>query len=109
MASSQNNEKNAFESESSRTGEPRSPDAELAEMLAGDLQRYLTQQVGALGGLAGAWSEKFEQSSGDAVSKGKQEVVHAYGEAKRYIRENPVKSVAGSFAVGAIIGIFTSR
>ena len=109
MASSSSNEKNAFESASTREGEQRSPDAELAAMLAGDLQQYLQEQVGSLGGLAGAWSEQFEQSSRGAVSKGAEEVAAAYAGAKLYVRENPVKSVAGSFAVGAIIGILSSR
>ena len=109
MASSRSNENSAFESAPTPEKEPRSADAELAAMLAGDLRRYLQQQMGSLGACAGSWSEQFEQSSQEAVSKGKEGVSVAYAEARRYVRENPVKSVAGSFAVGAIIGILSSR
>lgn len=112
MASSDNRnkkERNAFDPASADEEKLRSPEAELAALVARDLRRYLTDQVGSLGRLAGGWTEQFGESSQGLASKGREEAAIVYAEAKRCVRENPVKSAAGSFAAGMIIGILTSR
>lgn len=106
MASSGRNG-NGFDAETLREENKRSPEAELAALVARDLRRYVTRQVGSLGGLAGTWTESIGQSSKGAAQKGAQEVGAAYGRARHYMRENPIKSVAGGFAVGALLGILT--
>jgi hypothetical protein len=108
MASSNSNKNDEMESGASWENEPRSPDAELAALVARDLQQYLVEQVGSLGGFAEAWFAS-AGTSGGVVSKGKTEIVNLCAEAERYVRQNPVKSLAGSFAVGAIIGILSNK
>ena len=73
--------------------------------LAGEIDRLVAEGVKTVQSAASEYAEKL----GENAEVAREQAKKAYAESQEYVKDNPVPSVLGAFAVGLLLGALLRR